>query len=133
MGLDCSHNAFSGAYSSFNRLRQYVAKVAGGSFPPHNDPALDWNQWYFESAIVPNNTVRGMHLFLEHSDCDGEFSPEECSLVAEFLDWIVSQDVSSTAALGHLARNGPDMKDSVRRFSDGCKAAAAAGESLEFA
>lgn len=38
MGLDVSHDAFHGAYSAFNRLRQAVAWAAGGSFPPHTEP-----------------------------------------------------------------------------------------------
>lgn len=35
MGLDTSHDAFHGAYSAFNRLRQEVSRARGGSFPPH--------------------------------------------------------------------------------------------------
>ena len=35
MGLDVSHDAFHGAYSAFNRLRQFVCAATGGSFPPH--------------------------------------------------------------------------------------------------
>ena len=35
MGLDTSHDAFHGAYSAFNSLRQEVAHVVGGSYGPH--------------------------------------------------------------------------------------------------
>ncbi len=35
MGLRCSHDAFKGGYSDFNRLRQAVCKTLDGDHPPH--------------------------------------------------------------------------------------------------
>ncbi len=91
MGLDCSHNAFSGAYSAFNRLRQFVCAATGGSFPPHwmygpngeilRDP--DGATRYHTQ--IPSDRFQcgegytrdkwpGLFEFLTHSDCDGEIS-----------------------------------------------------------
>lgn len=82
MGLDTTHDCFHGAYSAFNRFRQYIAKGCGGSFPPH-DPEFrddDGNKplpghWYYEPKIVPEEHREGMTLFLGHSDYDGIFTP----------------------------------------------------------
>jgi hypothetical protein len=46
MGLDCSHDAFHGAYSAFNSFRKFICKAIGGSFPPHEDKTLDGDSWY---------------------------------------------------------------------------------------
>lgn len=35
MGLDVSHDAFHGSYNEFNRFRQVISWVTGGSCPPH--------------------------------------------------------------------------------------------------
>ena len=34
MGLDTTHDAFHGSYSSFDSLRQAVAHAAGTGYPP---------------------------------------------------------------------------------------------------
>ncbi len=41
MGLRCSHDAFHGAYSAFNRFRQFIAAAIGGSHPPHEYPDVE--------------------------------------------------------------------------------------------
>ncbi len=64
MGLDCSHNAFHGAYSSFNRFRQFVSKSIGGSYPPHEDKSLNGAYWYLpddmtsETHFMPREAAR---------------------------------------------------------------------------
>ena len=85
MGLDCSHGAFRGAYSAFNRLRQAVAKAAGGSYPPHEKGSgLDDRRWYVGDEYN-KESFPGLWEFLGHSDCDGEIDPEMCKLVARDL------------------------------------------------
>ena len=128
MGLDTTHNAFNGAYSAFNRLRQSVARAAGGSFPPHDDDTLDGGSWYWEGDIYSKETHPGLYAFLCHSDCGGEFTPEECSLVARDLRALLPHIEGGG---GHLERYG-GAKGSLERFIKGCEAAAAAGEPLEF-
>ena len=92
MGLDTTHGAFHGSYSSFNRFRQAVAKAVGGSFPPHekglfddDGKPLDESQWYIDDSYSAT-THPGLRAFLSHSDCDGEFTPKECTRVADELE-----------------------------------------------
>ena len=117
MGLDCSHDAFHGAYSAFNRLRQEIARAIGGSYSPHNDPSLDYDLWYWGDGYNKKSHP-GLHEFFCHSDCDGEIAPEMCILVADELE----------AILPNISSN----RQSVQNFIDGCRRAAAANEPLLF-
>ncbi len=148
MGLDCSHDAFHGAYSAFNRLRQEVCRAAGGSFPPHwkrnpdgtrvekdgnpvRDPSLDDGSWYIGDEYTSESSP-GLFEFLNHSDCDGEISPEMCKLVADELEDIMPKFKESLPPSGgHIALQGGYV-NVLRKFIEGCRAAYAAGEPLIF-
>lgn len=138
MGLNCSHDAFDGAYSAFTRLRKYVARCAGGSFPPHfdtdpnYDPECSREYWHYDDDEVPAERVAGLTLFLAHEDCDGELSVEECRQVAAALDWIAERGDYEKSRGAALTRVGPKMRDSVVKFANGCRAAVEAGEALTF-
>ncbi len=140
VGLDCSHDAFHGAYSAFNRLRQEVCKAAGGRFPYFSDAdtaylrevltaePIESGRWY-----VPDEVTReawpGLYLFLEHSDCDGVISSQNCKVVAEDLTKLLP--LVSTEGHGHLARkNG--ARDVLQQFIEGCLKAHAANQELVF-
>jgi len=137
MGLDCSHGAFNGAYSAFNRFRRAICAAIGGSWPPH-DPA--WrnptggtpgdDEWYYDDDAVPAEHMAGMLAIMEHSDCGGELTPEQCRNVSGFLRWAAPRMTGETG--GHLIRAGLAMGDVAIRFAAGCDLAAAAGESLTF-
>jgi len=133
MGLDVSHDAFSGAYSAFNRFRNGLAKATGGSYPPHDDPELDDTLWYSGDNWSPANHP-GLTIFFNHSDCDGEISPEDCILVANELEMFLpamGEIDKESPAWGHLLRAG-GWEVTLRKFIAGCRAAAAANEPLEF-
>ncbi len=72
MGLDVSHDCWSGSYGNFGRFR----KVLAGSI----DIDLDKMQGFSGSEISeswedkPDNDL---HILLHHSDCDGEISVED--------------------------------------------------------
>lgn len=123
MGLYCSHNAFHKSYGTFNRLRQVVAKAAGGSFPPHKDRALDDNLWYWDDSFS-KETHPGLFIFLQHSDCDGKISPNDCIKVANDLK----------ALCPEIERY--DIHDNyiplIEKFVAGCCLAAKNNESLTF-
>lgn len=128
MGLDCSHDAFHGAYSAFNRLRKEVARAVGGSFPPHENRELDDDMWYIDDAYTAESHP-GLFAFLSHSDCDGEFTPEECVQVANDLEPLI--DSLPNGGHGHIETNG-GYRRSLQRFVDGCRLAASKNESLLF-
>lgn len=129
MGLDCTHDAFHGAYSAFNRFRQEVALAIGGSYPPHTDKSLDDNIWYWGDDYNQRSHP-GLYEFFNHSDCDGEISPENCLLIADELEALLPR-ISSNNEWGHIERDG-GYKQVLRRFINGCRAAAAKNEALEF-
>lgn len=143
MGLDCSHNAFSGAYSAFNRFRQCVAHAAGGSYPPHfiykenGEPEegeranLDPRAFYVGQG-QSEETHPGLFEFLRHSDCDGEISPEMCSKVADDLEAILAKVAKMKwRAGGHISRDG-GYAEVLMKFIEGCRQAALRNEPLEF-
>lgn len=133
MGLDCNFDAFHGAYSSFNRLRQFVAKSIGGSFPPHEDKSLDGDSFYYPDNYSMD-TCKGLHEFFCHSDCDGEISPEMCKMVADELEAELPkmEELAKTIEpVGHTTRDGGYIAV-VKRFIEGCRMAYEENEPLTF-
>jgi hypothetical protein len=149
MGLDCSHDAFHGAYSAFNRLRQEAARAIGGSFPPHFlyddegqlvkgqdglavfDEDLD-GAYFYSGEDYSKTTHPGLFEFLEHSDCDGEISPAMCLRVASDLEELLPQvQALGSVAAGHILNRGGYV-EVLRKFIAGCREAAVAGEPLRF-
>lgn len=146
MGLDCSHDAFHGAYSAFNSFRQAVAFAVDGSFPPHykrdekgnflrdeadrliRDTSLDEESVYTGDDYTQEK-YPGLFEFLMHSDCDGEISPQSCKIVADDLEPLLVK--MPDESFGHIARDGGYRKV-LQRFIDGCRAAHAEGQSLKF-
>ena len=146
MGLDTSHDAFHGAYSAFNSLRQEVAHAIGGSYGPHwlrthhgeiardkdgypiRDETLNDAMFYVPDEIT-EDAFPGLWEFLRHSDCDGEISPEMCMKVADDLEPLLPKMPEGGA--GHIARRG-GYREVLRKFIAGCRAAAAEGVPLTF-
>lgn len=131
MGLDCSHDAFHGAYSAFNRFRQAIAKAMGGSWPPHEDMSLNPEQWYWGDGYN-EETHRGIFVLMSHSDCDGEISPKDCLLVAHDLESLLPKLDAMGDGGGHIARGG-GYGSVARVFIVGCREAAETNEALLFA
>lgn len=139
MGLDCSHDAFHGAYGAFSRFRQAVCYVIGGSYPPHNkhnnflwneEVQPDENIWYWGKGYS-QETHPGLYLFLCHSDCDGEISPKDCLLVAKDLEALVPRLDKLGTGSGHIAHYG-GYGNVCRKFIEGCRLAASKEEPLYF-
>jgi hypothetical protein len=124
MGLDCSHDAFSGAYSSFMRFRIAVCKATGGRWD-EKDGYFHFGEGY------DGESHPGLMEFLGHSDCDGEISPEMCNKVANDLEPLIPKLEAMGSGGGHLERNGGYAKV-LRQFVDGCRAAASENEPLIF-
>ena len=151
MGLDCSHDAFHGAYSAFNRLRQAVCKAIGGSYPPHwiyspkgeilyffsgmpatrEDLDPDLFYWDDEGDYNPDSHP-GLFEFLRHSDCDGEISPTMADKVAGDLEEILPRvkDLGWESA-GHIKARG-GFVEVLRKFIDGCRRASQSEEPIIF-
>lgn len=133
MGLDISHDAFHGKYSAFNSFRKFVCKSIAGSFPPHENKALVDDMWYWGEGYNKESHP-GLFEFFCHSDCDGEISPELCSVVANDLDNIlplIEELAKSEPAHGHILRNG-GFVEVTKQFIIGCRLASERNEPLEF-
>lgn len=123
MGIDFSHTKAQWAYSGFNRFRRALAKHEGidldamEGFRPYDDPTWVGKPW--------DSVTTALKPLLDHSDCDGELSPEDCATVAPRLRkvieavWPAGFDYSYDRRAGLL-------------LAEGMEAAAAAGEPLEF-
>lgn len=151
MGLNCSHGAWDGAYSAFMRWRQKLAEVAG--LPP-----LELMEGFFDSGeygtlhfgqhekdpdsvyVWKRNRLREqlpikweclkpdpLHELLYHSDCDGEIAAENCGPIADSLERLIPF-LPEGDAPGHI-RN---WREKTQAFVNGLRAAAAAGEPLDF-
>lgn len=111
MGLDTSHHAFHGPYSEFGRWRKALASVINLD--------LDAMQGFGGQVPWASVPLDPLHILLNHSDCDGDISPEECAALAE--------------RLGDLLPVIPDQwRDITVRFIDGCHWANMLGEPLDF-
>ncbi len=133
MGLDCSHDAFHGAYSAFNRFRRFILKSTGGSYPPHDNKDLDDIFWYLGEGY-DTETHKGLAEFFSHSDCDGEISPEMCQVVADELENIlpnIEELANTEQATGHILGNGGYV-EVTKQFIEGCRLAYKNEEPLRF-
>ena len=119
MGLNCSHGAWDGAYSSFMYWRRMIAKVAGlppldlmeGFYCPldckHSvptlyhgfhtrEPAYGQGSKPYMADIDERLPIKWECLkpspllaLLNHSDCDGDIPPDQCGPIAEELSRLV--------------------------------------------
>jgi len=112
MGVNFSHCDVGWAYSGFNRFRDRLTKELGFSLKDMEGFGGNKSWDKIKDPILP---------LLNHSDCDGNLTPEECKEVAPRLRELVQNwhedDFDRQAALG---------------LAEGMDAAADAGEKLEF-
>ena len=149
MGLDCSHNAWHGAYSAFMRWRKKIAQVAG--IPPlqlmegfyfrldgseglatlYHGPQTgkphfgDGSAPLFADidAALPIKwealAPSPLHALLAHSDCDGEIEAGECAKIADALEAIIPLLPDEDAG-GHIG----NWRQKTALFVSGLRAAA---------
>ena len=156
MGLDCSHNAWHGAYSAFMRWRQKLAEVAGmpplelmdGFYAPLTTkvlPTLYYGPGTREKAFDQGSRPyladlddrlpikweclkpSPLHELLYHSDCEGEIAADRCEPIADALEALIPL-LPDEEAGGHIGR----WREKTTQFVAGLRAAAAAGEPLDF-
>ncbi|MGJ1359486.1 hypothetical protein ACR788_21720 [Sphingobacterium siyangense] len=113
MGLDTTHNAFHGAYSAFMRFRKGLV-----------DHSLKQDVMDFIGfgGTVTEETIEdlGLQRLINQSDCDGEISPQDCKLIADYLDRVIP----------NLAEG--ELKSRSIQFRDGCLLAYSNNEFIEF-
>lgn len=140
MGLDISHDTWSGAYGAFTRFRHALARAAGYEVTRldgdiRETVLIDWGHtedrnYYGDWDAIPCGTggPDPLLLLIIHSDCEGHIEPEHCAVLAERLVDLLPAIEPGADGGGHLG----DIRAATERFVAGCRAAAAAGERLEF-
>ena len=137
MGLDITHDCWNGAYSAFSRWRQKIAEAAGYWVLPvtypdgggtHPTIILDWHRYqngelFGEWRDPPRDPL--LVLFV-HSDCEGVIHPEQAGPLADALESLLPKLQGDGG--GHIG----DYREKTQNFINGLRAAAAAGEDVEF-
>lgn len=140
MGLDCSHDAWRGAYSAFAQWRNHLAEVAGYIVRPvqwqsdkeHSmaipSPLLEWHRYDDDNmmGVWQELPADPLIILLAHSDSDGQISAEHVAVLADRLDELlpgVSGDFG-----GHVG----DVRTKTETFIAGLRRASDAGEPLDF-
>lgn len=78
--LDLSHGNFSYGYGAFNCFREGICRAVGyGSYD-------DYVEKIISSEELSKDSI---HILLQHSDCDGEITLEECKKLLPRLQEIV--------------------------------------------
>jgi malate/lactate dehydrogenase len=113
MGLDTTHNAWNGSYSSFNRWREKLAEKVNIRLR-----SMDG----FGGSVIWDQSANYYPL-LSHSDCDGELTVDECKKTVDFLKSIIDE-----------FQPDPDYgaKEEINQFINGCKEAIKLNQSIKF-
>ena len=125
MGLHTSHNAWQGPYSSFNEFRKWLAQKININLEDYigygNDNATK-DLSSIDHKIMP---------LLNHSDCEGILTPDECKQIAEGLDEILNN--ISKEEVEHPGNQYPFSNyNKAKRFKDGCILAHSLNENIDF-
>lgn len=139
MGLNVSHDCWSGAYSEFSRFRDKLAEVAGYEFiedmarSGRKMVALDYGSWpeanYYDPPIIPfraDGTQDPLLLLLMHSDCEGKIRAEHVGPLANRLTELLP-DVEGDGH-GHVG----DYRETTQQFINGLRMAELRNEDVVF-
>jgi hypothetical protein len=138
MGLDTSHNCWHGAYGSFSRWRDELARVAGYEFRQLESefkpfPDVDWDKYH---ADLINGPLMGrwdetpedpLLVLIVHSDCDGWIYHAQTKALADRLTELLPL-LSDANAGGHIGH----WHEKTQQFIDGLLLAHELGEDVEF-
>lgn len=135
MGLDTTHDAFSGGYGTFNKFRSIIAKAAGVSYPPHERPLVcsDGDVIIDPSdnlIYVPGtkedfrNRNPGMAAFLFSNDCEGEFSPKICKQMADEIEAVLPKITFDDREHTYI--------EIAKRYISGCRLAYSKRQKLRY-
>ena len=120
MGLDTSHNCYHGPYSSFTDFRYALADQI--------DIDLDDYIGYrgYRPTKYLDTIEHDIMPLLNHSDCDGILTVEECKRIANGLTNILD---NFNEDINYSINN---FKDKIIQFRDGCLEAIQNNEEVEF-
>lgn len=124
MGIDFSHSEAHWAYTGFSRFRRALATFEGIDLDAMAGFCSGGQPWEpVTTPLVP---------LLDHSDCDGDLSPEDCAAVAPRLREVIDQIWPAETSNWEQNREASLHRSNGLLLADGMEAAASAGERLEF-
>lgn len=140
MGLDISHDCFSGPYSYFMRFRVELAKAAGiplwimadfyrpdrFSPPVHSEIAqflpLSWKPYESDALCI----------LLHHSDCEGTIGVEDCKKLLPRLKELLPIMASAPEGYGYQEGEFRGLRNTLQRFIEGLEDAISQDEPISF-
>lgn len=118
MGLDTTHDAWHGAYSSFNAWRIWLASQIGLKL-------YEMEHYCDDAVSIKWDTVNDdLKSLLNHSDCDGHLSSTECKKIADRLNYLIEN-------IEHTDENSYNVSK-MKQFAKGCMSAYNEKEQLKF-
>jgi hypothetical protein len=136
MGLDTTHDAWHGPYSSFMEWRIWVAKQVGINLLEMEgySPDRDYTNPNRRHGKIKWETIEDdLKILLNHSDCDGHLTTSQCKKIADRLKTIT--DAMTDDYNSKLEDNWSTearMYNATIRFRKGCMKAYKEKEKLKF-
>ena len=132
MGLDTSHDCWHGPYSSFNRWRNELARVAGYQFKKYDyieAPVIDWDNLTQEQLMGEweNTPADPLIVLIAHADCEGVIHPAQAEPLASRLEYLMGLLPAENMIVGI-----PNYHSRTQAFIDGLRLAVANGEDVDF-
>jgi hypothetical protein len=122
MGLNTTHDCWNGPYSSFHEFRTFLAKQINID--------LDRQIEFGGDLHDLNETEHGIIPLLNHSDCDGKLTVDECKSIITGLDDIISK-MKKPEEMNKASREY-HFRISAVQFRNGCQKAFDNNEEVEF-
>ena len=120
MGLDTSHDCWSGAYSAFNKWRTKICEVSGyGDLKDYHGFGGD-KSWLLDEDPLT--------ILLYHSDCDGEIDYKDCDGIADRLTELLPALKIAADGFGHIGL----YEEKTQTFIDGLREASKLKENVDF-
>jgi ribosomal protein L32E len=122
MGLDTSHDAWHGPYSSFNTFRKWLAQKIGinlEDYIGYGEDSATKELTSIDHKLIP--------LF-NHSDCDGILTPEECKQIAEGIEDAIKDEPEDLSGNEYSFSN----LNKAKQFRKGCLLAYSLNENIDF-
>jgi hypothetical protein len=118
MGLDTTHGAWNGPYSYFNKFRENISRRVGHEL----------RQFEGFGGSVPFDVLKedDIRILLDHSDCDGEISAEDCGKLSTRLFELAKEFPYEPE------QSDMPMKLLILKFANGCKLAHKRNEPIKF-
>lgn len=129
MGLDTTHDCYSGGYGGFNLLRAAIARAAGEQIEDSFSVLYNYDDFrpinfHGEWDKTPEDILT---VLIVHSDCEGKIMSEHCGPLADRIEKLLP-DIPE---VDH-AHGGRRFRKMAQRFVDGLREAAEANEDVEF-